>query len=276
MKIFLQVLIMLSLATYAAGQDVVLDSYVESGMGAFKRGDYATAERYFNSAVKEISSNGKADKKTLDRMVAVLNMLSNAYQAQGKFVNAEAINRKILEIVELTREESDPGLSIVLNNLGLSLTEQRKYAEAEKMQRRALILREKYLEAGDVNIAISLNNLAKVFHDQGKNEEAFPLYVRAFQIVTDTPKENMASEHFELAIDLSGNLGLIFTGKGEHEAAEKMFTLAIQMIERIKGNDHPDLIPRLRNYAKLLRAAKRNAEAGKMEARAAAIEKVSR
>lgn len=259
-------------ASVAICQSLLWETYVQQGMRAFQRGDYAEAERLFRAAVKESSSVEKIDKKALDQMATSLNMLANALQAQEKYADSEAINRKLLEVLELIREEGDNGIAVTLNNLGLNLAEQGKHKEAEEVLRRALSLREKHLGKQHPDTAVSLNNLGKVYLDSRRFEEAAALFERAFQILIEIPDKQRDLEQAQLSLDLCNNLGLIYTERKEFGVAERFFKLGLAAAEKWKGADHPDLVRYLNNYAALLRAMKRASDAAKIEARVRGIE----
>lgn len=252
-------------------QDLLWESYMKKGMGAFQRGDYIEAERMSLAALKELSHIEKQDKKSIDRFKTTLDLLSNTLLAERKYADAEPVMKKLLELVELTTEESEPDLAVVLNNIGLALTEQRKFKEAETVLRRSLSLRERYLGKSHPHVAVSLTNLGKVYYDQGKIDEAFALFSQGFQILIEIPEKEADLEQAKTAIDLCNNLGLIYTARKEYQVAEKMFQMCIEAAVKLKGSDHPDLTRYYNNYAKLLRLTQRPSEATQFEARAQSL-----
>lgn len=67
------------------------------------------------------------------------------------------------------------------------------------------------------------------------------------------------------------NLANCYRQQGKFADAEPVYQRAIDIKSRLSGPVSPDLVPILENYAKMLRAANRPAEADKMEAKARAI-----
>lgn len=248
-------------------------SYAQGGMNAFRRGDYAEAERLFRASITEAGKLNRGDKESADRMIVSLNGLGNALQQQGKFADEEKVNRTLLELMELARSEDDPEFAICLNNLGLSLAEQKKYEEAEQVHRRALALREKFEGAKHPDVAVSLINLGKVYQEQGKFYEAEALLTRALEILGNIPSSELDSDQAELVAMSFNNLGLIYVAQKKYEKAEGFYQNALLLITRLKGAKHPDIVQYLDNYADLLSLMKRPQEAARLLARVASIKK---
>ena len=59
--------------------------------------------------------------------------------------------------------------------------------------------------------------------------------------------------------------------QGKYDQAEPLFKRSLAIREKALGPEHPDVATALESQAKILRAAKREAEAVPMEARATAI-----
>jgi hypothetical protein len=62
-------------------------------------------------------------------------------------------------------------------------------------------------------------------------------------------------------------LGKLAFNRGAYGEAERRFMQALAVQERALGPEHPDLVGTLENYAILLRAANRPAEANEVESR---------
>jgi predicted O-linked N-acetylglucosamine transferase (SPINDLY family) len=128
------------------------------GVVAHQRGQHAAAIDYIGRA---IAVGGDA--------VAYHTNLGSAYQAWGKYAEAEACHRRALEL--------DPALAEAHNNLGNALIHQGKHEEAAAVLRRALECKPDCAEAH--------NNLGNVWKDQGNLDEAVACYRRAAQARPD-------------------------------------------------------------------------------------------
>src|SRR5437016_3864913 len=74
-----------------------------------------------------------------------MNNLALSLGQQGKFAEAEAIDRQTLQLKEKVLGKEHPDTLGSMNNLALSLGQQWKFAEAEAMDRQTLQLTEKVL-----------------------------------------------------------------------------------------------------------------------------------
>ena len=256
--------------TSVFSQETLWKTYIENGFSAFSRGEYSEAERLFRAAIREVG-NAASDKDAANKMIITLNALENTLVKQEKYTDAERVARELVHLMELTRPSTDPEYAISLNNLGLILSYERKYKESEEIHRKALTLREKNEGPNHPNVAASLLNLGKVYYDQGMNTEAAALFNRAFAILTKIPPEDATSEELDMVVSCIFNLGLIDKDQKNYTAAEKRFKVVILLTEKLKGLQHPDLLDYLDNYASVLRAMKRLAEASKVEYRAKLI-----
>ncbi len=64
---------------------------------------------------------------------------------------------------------------------------------------------------------------------------------------------------------------MLYYAQGNYTEAEPLYQRALAIREKALGPEHPQVAQSLENYAALLRKLVREAEAGKMEARAQAI-----
>jgi tetratricopeptide (TPR) repeat protein len=93
-------------------------------------------------------------------------------QYQGKYEEAEMINRRALDGREKVLGEKHPDTLQSLSSLAFVLLNQGRYEEMEAMNRRALGGREKVLGEEHPDTVKSFNNLASALQRQGKCEEA--------------------------------------------------------------------------------------------------------
>ena len=98
--------------------------------------------------------------------------LAWCFQLQGKYAEAEAMQRQTLRLSKTVLGNDQPDTLRSMNNLANSLRQQGKYAEAEAMHRQTLQLRETVLGKDHPDTLKSMNNLAESLRQQGKHAEA--------------------------------------------------------------------------------------------------------
>ena len=67
------------------------------------------------------------------------------------------------------------------------------------------------------------------------------------------------------------SLATYYRSQKQYDKAEEQYQKALRLKEELSGPDHPDIVIILKNYADLLREAKRYPEAESLSARAATI-----
>lgn len=109
------------------------------------------------------------------------------------------------------------------------------------------------------------NTLGQQAMSQGKPVDAEAQFTLALQ------EAEKAGPNDPRIVTSLNNLGNCFRQQGKFPQAEPMYQRAIEVCSRVKGPLSPEMVPILENYAKMLRAAGREAEAQKTEAKARAI-----
>ena len=100
------------------------------------------------------------------------NNLAMSLSNQGKYADAETIQREVLGVTKRVLGAEHPDTLTYANNLALSLLDQGKYADAETIQREVLGVRKRVLGAEHPDTLTVANNLAMSLSDQGKHAEA--------------------------------------------------------------------------------------------------------
>jgi tetratricopeptide (TPR) repeat protein len=262
--------LILTISIEVSAQELIWTTYMQSGMAAFQRGEYAKAEELFRAAIGETAKMSDT-QRAAEMMIESLNAVAISLERQNKYEDAERVCRKTIQLLEALGKEGEPDYTVGLNNLGLILSYQKKFKEAEDTHRKALALREKNEGTSHPNVGISLMNLGKVYYDQGRTTEAEAINSRALEIFLNVPEGQRTGEQYESVAMLLNNQALIYEDQKKFTEAEKSYKLVIAFIEASKGAQHPSLINYLDNYAKLLRQRKRPAEAVRLETRARLI-----
>ena len=177
------------------------------------RGEYRTAERYCQEALKLLPRNGKASVEA-----EIYNTLGQAYWHLAEWSQALSVHRKSLEIKE--REGSLYGIATSLNNLGLVYYRMYDWDRAAESHQRSFAIREKI---GDISgLARSYNNLALISRHLYDWDKALEYHNKCLQTM-----ERIGSG-FETAASLV-NIGLIHKAKGEWDQALWSYNRAIQL-----------------------------------------------
>ena len=111
--------------TLACSRSNNWENYNLAGRDAYKRGDFAEAEKQWLAARASAEKLGSQDA----RLAATLSNLAEVYRAQGKYSESEELNRRALAIWEkdLGKPE-DPGVAQALNSLALTYGAQGRHA----------------------------------------------------------------------------------------------------------------------------------------------------
>jgi len=281
----------------------VAQSLHRLGWLSYRQGSFDEAEALYKSSLEireaELGPNHSAVGSSLIK-------LADLYTQQGRYAEAEPLLRRSVEIKETEFGPDHPNVAVSLNNLAILFRNQERYDEAEPLFRRSLAIRETVLGSDHPHVASSLNNLANLYGAQGRYDEAEPLYERSLETLEtvlgpDHPKvghplanlgqiswkqgrlqnaeqffrralelweSSYSSDHRSIGI-LLGRLAGVYRDQGRYEEAEPLYRRAIEILGA-KEPGHRELRETLTDYAQLLRATGRVAEARELEARAEA------
>jgi Tetratricopeptide repeat len=106
---------------------------------------------------------------------------------------------------------------------------------------------------------LALDNLAALYATEGRLTKAEPLYLRSLAI------------REEQIIGSLDTLALLYETTNAASRAELFYKRAMLLGETGLGGGHPEISNTMQNYAAMLRALKRPAEASRVEARAKEI-----
>src|SRR5690348_9802938 len=147
-----------------ACQEQTWESAMAAGQQAVQQGNYAEAERIYQTAVMKAETYGREDR----RVAVSLSQLAQLYAGQGKHVEAEPLYLQALKIYQAVHGESHADVAATLNNLGVLHRMYGQYAEAEPLLTRALAIKEKLLGPDHPDVALSVANLGQLWVAQGQ------------------------------------------------------------------------------------------------------------
>lgn len=162
-----------------------------------------------------------------------------------------------------TAGRDDLALAGALYELAIIRRQQGALDEAAALYERALAIRERLQGPSHPDVATVLNNLAAVEVARERYARAMPLLQRAFEV-----RERALGGTDMLTVQTMSNLALLHAAQGDASVAEPLYQRAIAALEAMDPPRPADLDRVLANYAALLRDTGREAEAGRVEARA--------
>ncbi len=105
---------------------------------------------------------------------------ADSLQQEGMLSEAEAIEKRIVEVVRNDGDDKSSALGDYLTKLAITLNQEAKFKEAEAAAREAIQQREKFYPVGSWQIASSRSQLGVSLFGQKKYTEAEPILLSAF------------------------------------------------------------------------------------------------
>jgi len=152
----------------ACTQETQWEKHMTTAAKAYQQGRYTDAERSFQATVKEAEAFGPQDP----RLATSLNNLAVLYHQQGKYAEAEPLNKRALAIRKRVLGPAHPAVANSLNNLAALYHQQGKYDEAEPLYKRSLAIVAKALGPEHPHVATSLENYAMLLRKTNRETEA--------------------------------------------------------------------------------------------------------
>jgi tetratricopeptide (TPR) repeat protein len=170
-------------------------------------------------------------------------------QNQGKYDQAESLQRRALEI----SERNHHNLGRAYHNLASVLHEQRKYDQAGPLYRKAIEIDERTLGKDDPFVAVDYQNLASLLKDQGKGEQAEPLYRRAIEIY----EKVLGKDHPIVAAGYK-SLADLLRDHGNYDQADPLYNRGLEIFQTKLGLDHRATVAVREDYDRLQKLRKQS------------------
>ena len=200
-------------------------------------------------------------------MALALNNLGELYRVQGRYAEAEPLQKRALALGEKALGPNHPSVAASLNYLAGLYDNQARYAEAEPLYKRSLAIREKALGPDHPDVAKAVNNLAGLYASQGRYADAEPLYKRSLTIW----EKALGPDHTDVATSLY-NLAELYRRQGRYAEAEVLCKRSLAIREKAFGPDHPFIATSLNSLANLYQDQGHYAEAEPLSKRSPAIQ----
>ncbi len=186
-----------------------------------------------------------------------LSQMGLAYECDGNYRSALEFYRKALSVKIQVHGDDSQEIAIGLNNVGYALTETGQFDEAlEKLEKARKILANTQMEKTAIWTHL-LENLGDLHRSMGNFEDAEKQLLESFELRKKRFKEDLHHSYH--------NLGKLYRDTKEWEKAQSYFEKAIALREdRFKASTAQTL----KEFAKLMQAMEKNAEATIMQQRA--------
>jgi tetratricopeptide (TPR) repeat protein/CHAT domain-containing protein len=199
-------------------------------------------------------------------LASALSALADLSNNKGNYDDAQALEKRALEIRERTLGSEHPDVAQHLGKLAFIYHRWGRDAEGEPLAKRSLTIREKVLGPDHGDVADSLHQLALIHVDQGRYAEVEPLHRRSLAI----REKALGAEHPKAA-DAVNAIGELYMHQGRFADAEPLFVRALAIREKALGPDHLDVATSLNNLAVLHKDRGRYTEAETLYRRVLAI-----
>jgi tetratricopeptide (TPR) repeat protein len=160
------------------------------GVVYYRQGKNTKAVNSFNEALR-IASDGGIPALLAEQL---FNNLGNAYQAQKKYPEAEALLKRALQTIERRVGPAHPDATYTMSSLGYLYTATGRYGEAEEQYRRALTILESRGGEFETRIARILHAISAMYAKSGRKAEAEASLERAAEIA-----RRHVNEHLDMA-----------------------------------------------------------------------------
>jgi tetratricopeptide (TPR) repeat protein len=221
------------------------------------QGDYRRAEKMFRRIADTFMVVQGPDGKDLQM---VYGWLADALRNQGKWNEAEVLEREVLSMRQRIFGLEHPETISASANLACTLWHQGKWSEAEVLNREALAMRQRILGLEHPDTIHASAGLASTLQNQGKWDEAEGLQ----REVLSKRQRIFGLEHPD-TISASGNLASTLQNRGKWREAEVLQREVLTMCQRILGLKHPNTIGASASLATTLRDQGKWSEAEVLE-----------
>jgi tetratricopeptide (TPR) repeat protein len=194
------------------------------GRKLFARGNHAAAEEYFRYAVTSLA--GQPDR--LDEFVLSLQLLAQAYDAQGNAAQAQVCLERSVKRVKEVRGSDAQEVGIVLGELGWFHLKHRNFDEAQGCFQNARRIFAKHLGTQHPYVGGALCHLGIAAQRSGETGKAERLYKEALAIFEPAIREEWGD-----FATTSDNLARLYIDAGRFQKAREVLRSAISRIETL-------------------------------------------
>ena len=178
---------------------------------------------------------GKPDQESL--LSESLAFLANSYMFSGKYIAAEPLHRRALELDRRLDGDRSPGVAQDLSNLSQIQIKRGRYAQAEQNAREALAIDRGWYRQENVEVALLEECLAESLIYTGKLEEASRLLPSAMHALE--AKTGKTNPYLAYGLDLSGRMALrrgnVKQAEADFRQMQDIYTAVFQPSHRYRA-----------------------------------------
>ncbi|HJR06103.1 MAG TPA: tetratricopeptide repeat protein [Pyrinomonadaceae bacterium] len=226
----------------AQTKDALWQTYMDAAWKADARSNYAEADKLNKYAEAEklyklAQVRGNAFGELDERRIFTLGRLASLYlKWEGRDADAEPLYKQIITLLD-----KGAGADSLLNAARVSSLAQvyqdtKKFKEAEQLHLRAVAIYRKGMKPGDMRITNYLFNLGVNLFLQGKQAEAEKIFRENVQILE---RDQVLRGEMISAYSL-GILGFILKDQKKYEDAENFLARSLEVVEKLRGKNHPE------------------------------------
>jgi tetratricopeptide (TPR) repeat protein len=151
-------------------------------------------------------------------MITMLGSMATLLNEQGKYIEAEKLNREALELNRRAHGNDHKDTLVSIGNIGTVLKAQGKYAEAEPFMREAVDGRRRVLGGEHPDTLVAISEFEILLQTQGKIDEAEPLC----REVLEKQLKLFGYESLDTLISVNSLGGLLLAKQRNKEAMETL------------------------------------------------------
>lgn len=230
-----------------------------------QRGSFVEAEGYF---LRALAIEEKLGGARSEAAIEIFDRLAAVFETEGDVAKAGQYYERALEVWEELSGAHHESVISRINDLVVLYRVYGFFEKAEPLYLKLVNLREGGKEKPGVDAVQDLCALALFYQVQSKFQQAEPYFVKAITALED---------HYgreALQPDLAwvhGLMGRFYDSQYRFKKAEDHLLTSLSMVERLLGEEHPDLIVCLQALSRHYRIQKRYFEAMECTERALAI-----
>jgi len=209
-----------------------LEAAIDLARLAYRRSDLDDAEARFRLVLEALEARPEWTETVA--YAEVIEGLGILHFARAELREAEALQRRAIELREAQGDDDHPALAEALSDLANTLGWEGRDREAAELHERAVAVLEKTYGPDHRAVSEGLNRLGQLYGRTGRLEEAEAVFVRSNEI-----KEKVFGPGHPQTVAGTLNVGRVRLLLGDFAGAERLLREAISTAEEGLGQEHP-------------------------------------
>ncbi|HEX4167876.1 MAG TPA: serine/threonine-protein kinase [Bryobacteraceae bacterium] len=205
------------------------------------RGHELTARNLLDRGAERVDRELKSEPQV---RISLLTTMAEAYKDLGDYDRGLALLKPLFSGSGVLQQASPLEQAAAMEAEGTLYRMKSEYKTAEPLFRRALDVRQKVLPAGDDLVISSLASLGECLYLEQSDSEAEQVLRQALNLSRKLQPDNRS--------DVRNYLALLVKRKGDFTSAANLLSEAVQIDRRSLGEDSPDYMVTLHNWASAL------------------------